>query len=149
MPVSTALLIAGAVMAVALAVGLIARAQDGRRRSGGAVRVSDEDLPNGRRTGITLVQFSTELCARCPQVRRLLGEIASANGIARAEIDLTRSSDLAAKYHVLQTPTTFLIDASGKVAARWGGVPDHGSITEAITTLRAASRTPRERQEQS
>jgi hypothetical protein len=149
MPVSIALLIAGAVVAVALAAGFIARARDGRRRSGGAVRVSPEDLPSGLLAPITLVQFSTELCARCPQVRRLLGEIASANGIARTEIDLTRRSDLATKYHVLQTPTTFLIDASGKVAARWGGVPDHGSIIEAIATLRTASRTPRQRQEQS
>jgi thioredoxin-like negative regulator of GroEL len=149
MPVSTALLIAGVVLVLALALGLVIRGLDGRRRAGGTVLVSTADLPSGISAPITLVQFSTELCARCPQVRRMLGEIAAASGVAQAEIDLTRRSDLATKYHVLQTPTTFLVDASGNVAARWGGVPERGSITDAITALRAATGVSKQKQDQS
>lgn len=149
MPLSIALLIAGAVVLVAIAAGFLARAQDGRRRTGGTVRLDQADLPGGAVTSIALVQFSTELCARCPQVRRLLGEISRETGIARAEIDLTRRSDLATKYHVLQTPTTFLIDEAGSVAARWGGVPDRASITAAISAVRMPSDPTRQTQEQS
>ncbi|MGO2745020.1 TlpA family protein disulfide reductase [Microbacterium sp.] len=149
MPLSIALLIAGAVVLLAIAAGFFARAQDGRRRTGGKVLVDWADLPGGTTTSITLVQFSTELCARCPQVRRMLGEVSRETGIAQAEIDLTRRSDLATKYHVLQTPTTFLIDAAGEVAARWGGVPDRASIIEAIEALGVSSSPTRARQEQS
>jgi thiol-disulfide isomerase/thioredoxin len=98
-----------------------------------------EDVPSGVVDSVALVQFSTELCARCPQVRRLLGEIAADRGIPHGEIDLTTRSDLATRYHVLQTPTTFLIDASGAVVARWGGVPDRRSIVDAVAALSAHS----------
>lgn len=149
MPVSTALLIASAVLVLAIALGLLVRRLDGRRRAGGTALVSTADLPSGISAPITLVQFSTELCARCPQVRRMLHEIAASSGVAQAEIDLTRRSDLATKYHVLQTPTTFLVDASGNVAARWGGVPERASITDAIAALRAATGATRQKQDQS
>jgi len=137
MPLSTALLIAGAVVLLAVVAGVALRSQDGRRRSGGAARVHAEDLPGGltASASATLVQFSTELCARCPQMRRMLGEIATDRGIPHVEVDLTNRSDLATRYHVLQTPTTFLIDASGAVLSRWGGVPDRRSIEDAVTAL--------------
>lgn len=132
MPVSTALLIAAALVLLAIAVGVVLRAQDGRRRSGGAVRVRPADLPGGVPGTAALVQFSTELCTRCPQVRRLLSEIAADRGIPHVEVDLTNRSDLATRYHVLQTPTTFLVDASGAVLSRWGGVPDRRSVEDAV-----------------
>jgi hypothetical protein len=131
MSVTTALLIAGAVVVLAILAGILARVQDGRRRSGGRVRMRPEDVPSG--------VVDSELCARCPQVRRLLGEIAADRGIPHGEIDLTTRSDLATRYHVLQTPTTFLIDASGAVVARWGGVPDRRSIVDAVAALSAHS----------
>lgn len=137
MPVSIALLITGAVVALAIAGGLIVRAQDGRRRSGGHLEVRSEDL-NGRSLAATatLVQFSTEFCARCPQVRRLLDQIAVEHpGVERVEIDLTNRNDLATRYHVLQTPTTFLVDASGAVLSRWGGVPQRRTIEDALANV--------------
>ncbi|MEW1973504.1 MULTISPECIES: thioredoxin family protein [Microbacterium] len=137
MPVSIALLITGAVVALAIAGGLIVRAQDGRRRSGGHLAVRSEDL-SGRSLAetATLVQFSTEFCARCPQVRRLLGQIADEHpGVERVEIDLTNRNDLATRYHVLQTPTTFLVDASGTVLSRWGGVPQRSTIEDALANV--------------
>ncbi len=49
----------------------------------------------------TLVQFSTEMCARCPQVRRLLHDYASGHdGLAHVEVDLTHRPDLSARYRV-------------------------------------------------
>lgn len=146
MPVSLALVIAGVVVVLAVVCGFIVRAQDGRRRSGGSLRVLPADLA-GRSlaSNATLVQFSTELCARCPQVRRLLGQIADEHaGVERIEIDLTGRNDLATRYHVLQTPTTFLVDSSGVVLSRWGGVPERRTIEDAL----ASALTPHPQEQQ-
>lgn len=135
MPVSTALLITGALLALAIVVGVMLRMLDGSRRSGGDLHMHPEDLRAPLASGTTLVQFSTELCARCPQVRRLLSGIATNHtGVDHIEIDLTNRSDLATRYRVLQTPTTFLVDASGKVLSRWGGVPDRRAIDDALAS---------------
>jgi len=137
MTVSAALAITGAVVALAIVCGFIVRAQDGRRRTGGHLQVRSEDLAGQPlATTATLVQFSTQLCARCPQVRRLLGQIADQHaGIEHVEIDLTNRNDLATRYHVLQTPTTFLVDASGMVLSRWGGVAHRSAIEDALASV--------------
>ena len=139
MSVSVALMITGIIVALAIACGFIVRAQDGRRRSGGHLIVRSEDLGgHSFAATATLVQFSTELCARCPQVRRLLGGIADEHaGISHIEIDLTNRNDLATRYRVLQTPTTFLVDASGAVLSRWGGVPHRSAIEDALASVLA------------
>lgn len=134
MSVDAALAVTAAIVAVAIVCGLIVRARDGRRRSGGHLVIRSEDL-DGRSLArsATLLQFSTELCARCPQVRRMLGSIADEHAhVAHVEIDLTNRNDLATRYHVLQTPTTFLVDASGTVLSRWGGVPSRSAIDHAL-----------------
>lgn len=147
MSLLTALLIAGAVVVLAVVLGVfLLRAQDGRSRSGGELSVLPGDLPSaGFAPRATLVQFSTEFCARCPQVRRLLGEITENSvGVEHVEINLSHRTDLATRYRVLQTPTTFLTDASGAVLARWGGVPDRAIIVDALASI-PAGRTQEQR----
>lgn len=127
-----ALAVAGALLVGTLAAGFVWHARDGRRHSGHGRRVDAADT-GALAPRATLVQFSTELCARCPQVRRMLGQVADAHdGVAHAEVDLTHRTDLASKYHVLQTPTTFLVDATGLVQARFNGVPRRADIEEAL-----------------
>lgn len=136
MPVSTAFAIAGALVVLAIVAGFALRSFDGRRRAGGDLRVRPDDLDAPLAAPATLVQFSTELCARCPQVRRLLGEIAQHHvGVDHVEVDLTNRNDLATRYRVLQTPTTFLVDSSGAVLSRWSGVPDRRAISAALTAV--------------
>lgn len=135
MPLSAALLLAGALIAVALVAGFTWRALDGRRRRGGGHPVDPHDLDNGALGPVsTLVLFSTETCARCPQVRRMLRQVAQdRSGVEQADIDLTHRAELAQRHGILQTPTTFITDPDGVVLARFAGVPRRSDIEAALS----------------
>lgn len=131
-----ALVAAGALLVLAAIIGVVLRVLDGRRRGGGHLRFDPADIAGELGSRATLVQFSTELCARCPQVRRMLGTIASdGDGLAHVEVDLTHRPDLSSRYRVLQTPTTFLVDGSGIVRARFNGVPQRHALAEALAAV--------------
>ena len=77
----------------------------------------------------TLLQFSTEMCARCPGVHRTLGAIADAHdGVLHLDVDLTHRPDIAKHFHVLQTPTTLILDRNGVIQTRFGGTPSRGAV---------------------
>ncbi|MBP3978170.1 thioredoxin family protein [Microbacterium sp. BLY] len=132
-----ALTAVAALVVLALLAGLMLRRREGRRRDGGGLRFDPADAQGVTLgTGATLVQFSTETCARCPQVRRLLGSYAAADAdIIHIEVDLTHRPDLSTRYRVLQTPTTFVLDAAGIVRARFAGVPSRESLTQALAAV--------------
>lgn len=131
-----ALLVAIALLVLAVIVGIVVRLVDGRRRGGGHLRFEAADAAGELGAKATLVQFSTEMCARCPQVRRMLGDLASSeDGLAHVEVDLTHRPDLSTRYRVLQTPTTFLVDDAGIVRARFNGVPHRHVLTEALAAV--------------
>ncbi|OAN43429.1 TlpA family protein disulfide reductase [Microbacterium sp. H83] len=132
-----ALLVIGALLVSAVLVGFLLRIRDGRRRNAGGLRFDPDDA-SGAALGsrATLVQFSTELCTRCPQVRRLLTTHAAAvDGVRHIEVDLTRRPDLSTRYRVLQTPTTFLVDRDGAVRARFHGIPQRDALNEALAAV--------------
>lgn len=137
MSTASALALLGALPVLALLAGVVLRVRDGRRRDGRGLRFDPADAPVAEPgTRATLVQFSTELCARCPQVRRMLRDYAEGHDDLRhVEIDLTHRPDLSARYRVLQTPTVFLVDGSGAVRARFQGVPHRHALTEALAAL--------------
>nr|WP_201469545.1 thioredoxin family protein [Microbacterium hydrocarbonoxydans] len=129
--------IAAALVVLATVAGIALRLSDGRRQTGGHLRFDPADA-SGAALGAraTLVQFSTEMCARCPQVRRMLSGYADvADDLQHLEVDLTHRPDLSARYKVLQTPTTFVVDASGAVRARFHGVPHRHALTDALAAL--------------
>jgi len=128
MPPWIAVLVVVALVAVTTLVGWALRRRESRPRR--AVATGSEWLDAGARGAqATLVQFSTELCTRCPQVRRMLHTIAGeADGVALAEVDLTHRADLATRLHILQTPTVFVLDATGAVRSRFAGVPRKDAV---------------------
>lgn len=132
-----ALGIVAALLVLAAIIGVVARRRDGRRRSGGTLHFDPSDAaPSALGSRATLVQFSTETCARCPQVRRMLhGYTANDEGLRHVEVDLTHRPDLSARYRVLQTPTTFVVDHAGAVRARFHGVPQRHALTEALAAF--------------
>lgn len=87
----------------------------------------------------TLLQFSTELCARCPGVHRTLAAIADDHqGVRHLDVDLTHRPDIAKHFHVLQTPTTLVLDRHGVVQTRFGGAPGRDVLELELNRLTAA-----------
>jgi len=122
----TALIAIAALLAVTVAVGVILRWRQSRPQ-----RHIPHEVVEPHRLGAdglgdvaTLLQFSTEMCARCPGVHRTLDDIAGAHpGVRHLDIDLTHRPDIAKHFHILQTPTTLVLDRDGAVQTRFGGTP--------------------------
>jgi hypothetical protein len=84
----------------------------------------------------TLLQFSTELCSRCPGVHRTLAAVAEGrDGVAHLDIDVTHRPDIAKHFHILQTPTTLVLDGDGIVQTRFGGVPNRDVLELELNRL--------------
>ena len=124
---------------VSSGIGLLIRAREGRARIvKNVVRVTPEqlglrrgDLPFG--SSATLVQFSSEFCTKCPATRELLSRIASQlSGVRHIDIDITHQPDIANRFSLMQTPTTFVLDESGFLAARIGGAPSPDQLNHAL-----------------
>lgn len=128
-----ALAVVVALVAATTAAGLVLRRRDGRLRATPVVTALPEAAPGAT---VTLVQFTTTYCSRCPGVSRLLRDLAAGrDGVVHREIDLTDRPDLAAEYRVLQTPTTLVLDHGGRLAARIAGVPRRDELDARLTTL--------------
>lgn len=130
------------VLAAASVVGFAVRQRQGRFRAarpasvlpaeraadGAAVPpppgevLSAEDLGAPLGAQVTLVQFSSAVCAYCGPTRELLAEVAaSRSGITFIEIDAAARMDLTRRLHVLSTPTVLVLDALGGVTSRASG----------------------------
>lgn len=144
MSVPVALLVAVALLAATTLLGLVLRRREGRRRAARGTVASirrTELTPAGLGARATLVQFGTEFCARCPQARRVVSSWAAGHdGVAHAEIDLTHRRDLAVRYGILSTPTTFLVDANGTIRSRFVGVPRSPELESALAALPVSPR---------
>lgn len=131
-----------ALAAIALTAGLVVRARSGRARAVSGERVDAEALGIHPLTGpafgdgATLVQFSTEFCARCPGVHRALDALAAEReGVRVIEVDLTHRADLARRHGVLQTPTVLVVDAAGAVTSRLSGAVRPTDVAAALDAL--------------
>jgi len=72
----------------------------------------------------TLLQFSTEYCGQCPGVRRQLAQLEyRLGGLSHLEVDITERIEIAAHFNINQTPTVFLLNSSGEIVYRVGGIP--------------------------
>ena len=68
-------------------------------------------------SGAEVLLFTTELCSKCPQVRKNL----QAKNINFAEIDVTDRLDLASKLQIKQTPTILVVNRDGQIRSRLSG----------------------------
>ncbi|MHC2999205.1 TlpA family protein disulfide reductase [Microbacterium sp. HJ5] len=115
-----------ALLALTVAVGVFLRWRESRPQRHIAHEVVEPHRLGADGLGevATLLQFSTELCARCPGVHRTLSSIADSHeGVRHLDVDLTHRPDIARHFNVLQTPTTLVLDRHGAIRTRFGGAP--------------------------
>ncbi|WP_375389456.1 TlpA family protein disulfide reductase [uncultured Amnibacterium sp.] len=127
-----------ALVFVAAALGVLQRVLAGRARRGSGETIGQSDLGAATTFGdrATLVQLSSPTCSSCPGTARLLREVAAqAPGVVHVEIDLARRPDLADRFHVLQTPTTLVVDADRRIRARFGGPPRRDVVDRELESV--------------
>ena len=128
-----------ALVGVATAIGFVWRAGQGRIRhtkSADAVAIEGVELASG----LTLVQFSSEYCTPCRATARVLEELAGERSdISHVELDVAERPELAARFGILQTPTTLVLDATGHVRARIGGAVCREQVSAELARLSVAA----------
>ena len=136
MDLTLILLLIGGLIAVSTALGFIIKATEGRvKKQDGLTRIDPATLGEGIEFGKigTLLQFSSEFCTKCPGTRKYLELVAAEHpGVNHVDIDVTNRQDLAQQFNILQTPTTFILDDSGAIAARIGGSPRPEAVTTGL-----------------
>lgn len=140
MTILEAFLAFAALLAVAMVAGVAVRRRAVRiRRDVPHEVIQPERLgADGLGESATLLQFSTEMCARCPGVHRMLSSVAAGHdGVRHLDVDLTHRPDIAKHFRVLQTPTTLILDRDGAVQSRIGGVPSRDMLDLELTRLTA------------
>src|SRR3954465_1170777 len=134
--VMTGLVVCVVVLVAASAYGVL------HRRRSGRVRVRGRD--DGKRLGAaelggelgeraTLVQFSSAFCAPCRATRRVLGEVAGlVPGVTHVEIDAEAHLEVVRALRVLRTPTTLILDPTGREISRAAGLPQRDQVLAAL-----------------
>jgi hypothetical protein len=80
------------------------------------------DLSHELGARATFVQFSSATCATCPQVRRVLTELAETEpGVEQIDLQSEDHMDLVRRFAVYRTPTVLLLDPDGAVHSRTSG----------------------------
>jgi thiol-disulfide isomerase/thioredoxin len=136
------IILVAAVVLAALVAGLVWRSRTGRSKKVsngqqidlaelGATKNGQPITAFGER--LTFLQFSSEFCSQCVQTARVYKDLEQhSEGILHIEVDITNRIDLAKKYNILQTPTTLVLDASGRVTSRIGGGAKEQTIKDEI-----------------
>lgn len=143
MDLLTAALVLTALLAVTVGTGFLLRWNQNRMRRVDPLETVDPTRLGadalGRRA--TLLQFSTEMCARCPGVHRMLSRFSDDHpGVLHLDVDLTHRPDIAKHFRVLQTPTTLLLDGDGIIRTRFGGAPNREVLELELARITEDSR---------
>ena len=81
----------------------------------------------------TLLQFSSAFCAPCRATRRVLQDVTGATpGVAHLEVDAEQHLDVVRRLGVLRTPTTLVLDSSGREVTRASGAPTKQQVLAAL-----------------
>ena len=147
----TGVWIAVAAVALALAFGLYRAATDGRFRgthkvAGAETAEHDNRLDVWSALGDmvagapgdagTLLQFSSAFCAPCRVTRRILEDVAKGHdGVRHVEVDAEHHLQLVRTLGVMRTPTTIILDRSGREVGRAVGAPTKDQVVAAISAL--------------
>ncbi|MFC5945361.1 TlpA family protein disulfide reductase, partial [Micromonospora harpali] len=95
----------------------------------------------GARSGaVTLVQFSSAVCAPCRAARRVLEQVeAAVPGVVVVEVDAEQHLDAVRELDVWRTPTVLVVDPAGRVMLRASGVPVRDELGAVVAPLLAGA----------
>jgi len=92
-------------------------------------------LPSER---VTVVQFSGEFCATCPQARTLVERVLQDHPeIAHLEVDVADHLEAVRALDIRRTPTLVIVDRQGRLISRASGMPREVELREAVSALAA------------
>jgi thiol-disulfide isomerase/thioredoxin len=81
----------------------------------------------------TLLQFSSAFCAPCRATRRVLADVADlVPGVVHLDVDAEQHLAAVRRLDVASTPTTLVLDATGREVARAAGVPRKEQVLAAL-----------------
>jgi thiol-disulfide isomerase/thioredoxin len=126
-----------AVLAVATVVGGVLQRRAGRVRAAAMADTSGWALadvtpePDDR---VLLLQLSSPICTPCRQTAVQLGELARRPGLRHVEVDIADEPEVAARLHVMRTPTTTAFARDGREVLRVSGVPRRQELLDALDT---------------
>ncbi len=136
-----------ALLAVVAAAGLVWRRRTGRLRTvrQPAARPGEPELATAHLAAVgvdptahrvTLVQFSSAFCAPCRATKQVLTEVtAMLPGVAHVEVDAESHLDTVRALDIRSTPTTLVVDATGRVVKRAVGLPRKADVIAAVGPL--------------
>ncbi len=92
--------------------------------------VDDKALGIELGESVTLLQFSTRLCAQCKPTHTKLSRLTSEHpGVKHHDVDLSENFATAQRYKIMQTPTVLVLDPRGRVIRRIGGPPQLAELS--------------------
>jgi thiol-disulfide isomerase/thioredoxin len=123
------------------AAGLFGGLRRNRQDVGAAVGVGPAlddlgiSLPVGK---ITVVQFSGEFCAICPQARTVVERVLRDHpDVAHVEVDVADHIEAVRGLDIRRTPTLLIVDERGRPVHRASGMPREAELRQAVGDLAA------------
>jgi thiol-disulfide isomerase/thioredoxin len=133
------------VLVVVAVVGLLRWRNDGRLRA--VATVSTASVPPdlavlqgigfvAGQADVTFVQFSSAFCSPCRATRATLGDVAATiDGVRHVEVDAESHLEAVRALGIMKTPTTLVVDRSGKIVQRAAGQPRKADVVAAVGRL--------------
>jgi thiol-disulfide isomerase/thioredoxin len=85
----------------------------------------------------TFVQFSSAFCTPCRATRALLTDItADQKDVRHLEIDAEKNLELVRKLDIRSTPTTLVLDRTGREIGRAIGAPKRSEIVATLAAIK-------------
>ncbi len=151
----TGVVVAAVAVVAACVAGALWRARDGRVRSEKPSRgTPSADAAPATATilrslgatagqGVTLVQFSSPVCAPCRATHAMCSDIAARTpSVTHVEVDASTHLDEVRSLDIWRTPTVLIVAGDGSIRHRVSGLPDRAGLLAAIADARTGPAEP-------
>jgi hypothetical protein len=124
------------VLVVATGLGLLWRRRNGRIRNVVAQARGTTLAGLGvdpRAAPVTLLQFSSAVCASCRATSRVLADVVTAlPAVRHVEVDAGQHLDATRALDIRRTPTVLVVDGTGRIVLRASGALRKADVIAAV-----------------